>query len=65
MVTIIKFYLQPIKKKRNLIKKISKSTSTKVSIVGSVKNKSIPGSIKLINEKFGLPKKIGYIHNFG
>ena len=52
------------KKKRNLIKKISKATSTKVSIVGSIKNKSIPGSIKLINEKFRLPKKLGYIHNF-
>ena len=52
------------KNKRNLIKKISKATSTKVSIVGSITNKSIYRSIKLINEKFGLPKKLGYIHNF-
>ena len=52
------------KNKRNLIKKISKATSTKVSIVGSIKNKSIYRSIKLINEKFVLPKKLGYIHNF-
>ena len=50
--------------KRNLIKKISKSTSTKVSIVGSIKNKSISQSIKLINGNYVLPKKIGYIHNF-
>ena len=52
------------KNKRNLIKKISKSTATKVSIIGSIKNKSIPGKIKLINGEFGLPKKLGYIHNF-
>ena len=52
------------KNKRNLIKKISKKTATKVSIIGSIKNKSIPGRIKLINEEFGLPKKLGYIHNF-
>ena len=52
------------KKKRNLIKKISKVTSTKVSIVGNIKNNLVPGSIKLINGKFGLPKKLGYIHNF-
>ena len=29
-----------------------------------LKNKSIYRSIKLINEKFVLPKKLGYIHNF-
>ena len=52
------------KNKRNLIKKISKSTATKVSIIGSIKSKSIPGKIKLINGEFGLPKKLGYIHNF-
>ena len=52
------------KNKRNLIKKISKATSTKVSIVGSIKNKSFSKGIKLISEKFRLPKKLGYIHNF-
>ena len=52
------------KNKRDLIKKISKATSTKVSIVGSIKKKTISRSIKLINEKFRLPKKLGYIHNF-
>ena len=52
------------KNKRNLIKKVSKATSTKVSIIGIIKNKSISKSIKLINGKFGLPKKLGYIHNF-
>ncbi len=52
------------KSKRNLIKKISKDTSTKVSIVGTIKNKSSFNDIKLINEKFKLPKKLGYIHNF-
>ena len=52
------------KNKRNLIKKVSKATSTKVTIIGIIKNRSISKSIKLINEKFGLPKKLGYIHNF-
>ena len=52
------------KNKRNLIKKISKSTSTKVSIVGVIRNKSIGKTIKLSNEKLALPKTLGYIHNF-
>ena len=52
------------KSKRNLIKKISMDTSTKVSIVGIIKKKSISKTIKLINGKFRLPKKLGYIHNF-
>jgi thiamine-monophosphate kinase len=52
------------KKMRNLIKKISKSTSTKVSIVGIVKNKSISKNAKSTEKKFKFPKKLGYIHNF-
>ncbi len=52
------------KKMRHLIKKISKSTSTKVSIVGIVKNKSISKNRKLSEQKFKFPKKLGYIHNF-
>ena len=52
------------KKMRHLIKKISKSTSTKVSIVGIVKNKSISKNEKSTEEKFKFPKKLGYIHNF-
>ena len=52
------------KNKRNLIKKISKATSTKVSIIGIISNKYISKHIKLINGKFRLPKKPGYIHNF-
>ncbi|HIO51652.1 MAG TPA: thiamine-phosphate kinase [Pelagibacteraceae bacterium] len=52
------------KKMRHLIKKISKSTSTKVSIVGIVKNKSISKNTKSSGEKFKFPKKLGYIHNF-
>jgi len=52
------------KKKRHLIKKISKSTSTKVSIVGIVKNKSISNNRKLSEQKFKFPRKLGYIHNF-
>ena len=52
------------KKMRHLIKKISKSTSTKVSIVGIVKNKSIFKNTKSTDEKFKFPKKLGYIHNF-
>ena len=52
------------KNKRNLIKKISKSTSTKVSRVGVIRNKSIGKTIKLSNEKLALPKTLGYIHNF-
>ena len=52
------------KKMRNLIKRISKSTSTKVSIVGIVKNKSIFKNRKSTEEKFRFPKKLGYIHNF-
>lgn len=52
------------KKMRHLIKKISKSTSTKVSIVGIVKNKSIFKNTKSTEEKFKFPKKLGYIHNF-
>ena len=52
------------KNKRNLIKKISKSTSTKVSIVGVIRNKSIGKTIKLSNEKLALPKTLGYIHHF-
>ena len=52
------------KSKRNLIKKTSKATSTKISRIGIIKNKSISKSIKLINGKFVLPKKLGYIHNF-
>ena len=52
------------KRMRYLIKKISKSTSTKVSIVGIVKNKSISKNTKSTEEKFKFPKKLGYIHNF-
>jgi len=52
------------KKMRHLIKKISKSTSTRVSIVGIVKNKSISKNTKSIEEKIKFPKKLGYIHNF-
>ncbi len=52
------------KSKRNLIKKISKTTSTKVTRIGIITNKFISKHIKLINGKFGLPKKHGYIHNF-
>ena len=52
------------KKKRHLIKKISKSTSTKVSIVGIVKNKPISKNTISTDEKFKFPKKLGYIHNF-
>ena len=52
------------KKMRHLIKKISKSTSTKASIVGIVKNKSISNNTKSTEEKFKFPKKLGYIHNF-
>ena len=52
------------KKMRYLIKKISKSTSTKISIVGIVKNKSISKNTKSTEEKFKFPKKLGYIHNF-
>ena len=52
------------KKMRHLIKKISKSTSTKVSMVGIVKNKSISKNTKSTEEKFKFPKKLGYIHNF-
>jgi len=52
------------KKQRNLIKKISKTTSTKVSKVGIVKNKSISKTIKSINGEINFPKKLGYIHNF-
>jgi len=52
------------KKMRYLIKKISKSTSTKVSVVGIVKNKSISKNTKSTVEKFKFPKKLGYIHNF-
>ena len=52
------------KKMRHLIKKISKSTSTKVSIVGIVKNKSISKNTKSSGEKFKFPVKLGYIHNF-
>ena len=50
--------------KRNLVKKIAKITSTKVSLVGIVKNKSVSKTIKLINPKCKLPKKLGYIYNF-
>ena len=52
------------KKMRHLIKKISKSTSTKVEIVGIVKNKSVFRNGKSTEEKFKFPKKLGYIHNF-
>ena len=52
------------KKMRHLIKKISKSSSTKVSMVGIVKNKSISKNTKSSGEKFKFPKKLGYIHNF-
>ena len=52
------------KKMRHLIKKISKSTSTKVSIVGIVKNKSVSKNRKSTEEKFKFPKKLGYMHNF-
>jgi len=52
------------KKMRHLIKKISKSTSTKVEIVGIVKNKSVFRNGKSTEEKFKFPKKLGYMHNF-
>jgi len=52
------------KKMRHLIKKISKSTSTKVEIVGIVKNKPISKNERSTEEKFKFPKKLGYIHNF-
>jgi thiamine-monophosphate kinase len=52
------------KKMRHLIKKISKSTSTKVSIVGIVKNKFISKNRKSTEKKFKFPKKLGYTYNF-
>ena len=52
------------KSKRNLIKKISRGTSTKVSIIGIISNKHISKQIKLMNGKFRLLKMPGYIHNF-
>ena len=52
------------KKMRHLIKKISKSTSTKVSIVGILKNKSISKNRKSTEVKFKFSKKLGYTHNF-
>ena len=52
------------KKKRNLIKRISKETSTKISLIGVVKKKTVHKSINLTNQNFILPKKLGYIHNF-
>jgi thiamine-monophosphate kinase len=52
------------KEMRYLIKKISKSTSTKVSIVGILKNKSISKNRKSTEVKFKFSKKLGYTHNF-
>ena len=52
------------KKMRNLVKKISKSTSTKVSIVGIIKSKTIFKNRKSTEKKFKFPKKLGYIHSF-
>jgi len=52
------------KKMRQLIKKISKSSSTKVSIVGIVKNKSTSKNSESTEKEFKIPKKLGYIHNF-
>ena len=52
------------KKMRNIIKKISKSTSTKVSIVGIVKSKSMFKNTRTTKIKNKFPKKQGYIHNF-
>ena len=52
------------KKKRNLIKKISKTTSTKISKIGIIKNKSIFTTAKSAIGQVILPKKLGYIHKF-
>lgn len=52
------------KNKRNLIKKFSKIHSTKVTLIGVTKKKSISKSINLVNGNFILPKKLGYMHNF-
>ncbi|HJO77297.1 MAG TPA: thiamine-phosphate kinase [Pelagibacteraceae bacterium] len=52
------------KKKRSLIKKISKSTCTKVSKVGIVKHKFASKTTKSVKEAMKLPKKLGNIHNF-
>ncbi len=52
------------KKMRHLIKKISKSTSTKVSIVGIIENNSLSKNSKTTDERSKFPKKMGYIHNF-
>jgi hypothetical protein len=49
---------------RHLIKKISKSTSTKVSIVGIIENNSLSKNSKTTDERSKFPKKMGYIHNF-
>ncbi len=52
------------KKKRNLIKNISKFTATKVSKVGIVKDKFSSKTAISVEEAIKLPKKIGYVHNF-
>ena len=52
------------KKKENLIKKISKTTSTKISKIGIIKNKSIFKTAKSTIGHVLLPKKLGYIHKF-
>jgi thiamine-monophosphate kinase len=52
------------KKMRHLIKNISKSTSTKLSIVGIVKKKFVSNDAKLTKEYFKFPIKLGYMHNF-
>ena len=46
------------------LKRISKETSTKISLIGVVKKKTVHKSINLTNQNFILPKKLGYIHNF-
>ena len=47
------------------IKKLSKTNSTKVTLIGVTKKKSISKSINLVNGNFVMPKKLGYMHNFG
>ena len=52
------------KNKRTLIRNIARKTSTKVTLIGSIKNNSLSGSIKLNILKFKIPKKLGFIHKF-
>ena len=61
---IIRFFLQLLKKKSELIKKISKKLGVKITKIGKIQKKTLKSSIIDHNNTVITLKNKGYFHKF-